>query len=97
MVATPVEIASCGEPKETGRPFPEHLAGVDAVGAGEHLDERRLAGAVLPEQAVHLAGAHREVDAVQGPDTRDLLDDPAHRQQGGLGVRRVGSGGCDME
>ena len=41
------------------------LAGIGAVHAGEDLDQRRLAGAVLAEQRVHLAGAHVEVDRVE--------------------------------
>ncbi len=36
------------------------------VRPGEHLDERGLAGAVLPEEAVDLAGEDLEVDAVDG-------------------------------
>ena len=39
----------------------EDLAAVGVVGAGEHLDQRRLAGAVVAEQADHLARV--EVDA----------------------------------
>ena len=39
----------------------QDLAGVGMVGAGEHLDQRRLAGAVVAEQADDLAG--EEVDA----------------------------------
>ena len=54
---------------------------VGLVGAGEHLDQRRLAGAVLAEQAVHLTGADVEVDAVQRPDAGERLDDAVHLQQ----------------
>ena len=54
---------------------PRDPALVGLVDAGEHLDQGRLAGAVLAEQAVHLAGAHVEVDAAEGPDAGEALDD----------------------
>ena len=44
---------------------PGDLALVGTMHAREHLDERRLARAVLAEDAVHLAGQHLEVDAAQ--------------------------------
>jgi hypothetical protein len=43
----------------------QHVAGVAADDAAEHLDERRLAGAVLADQAAHLAGAQHEVGVAQ--------------------------------
>ena len=46
----------------------EHLAGVAADDAAEHLDERRLAGAVLADQRAHLAGAEAEVAVAQRAD-----------------------------
>src|SRR3712207_8700174 len=42
------------------------------VGTREDLDQRRLAGAVLPEQAVHLAGADVEVHARSEEHTSEL-------------------------
>ena len=42
-------------------------AGVALHGAGEDLDQRALAGAVLAGQAVDLAGAQLEVDAARAP------------------------------
>ena len=60
--------------------LPDDLAAVGLVRAGEDLDERRLARAVLPEDAVHLAGDDVEVDAAQGDDTRERLGDARHRQ-----------------
>ena len=66
--ATPWRPASAVEAKS-------HLLAVEAHGArvglqrpGDDLDERRLAGAVLPQQGVHRAGADREVRAGQGHD-----------------------------
>ena len=46
----------------------QHLAGVPPYDAGEHLDERRLAGAVLADQAADLAGAEHEVAVQQRAD-----------------------------
>jgi hypothetical protein len=43
----------------------EHLAGVAPDHPAQHLDERRLAGAVLPHQRPDLAGAQAEVPVVQ--------------------------------
>ena len=60
----------------TGCPSSSDLALVGLVGAGEHLDQGGLAGAVLAEQAVHLAGPDLQVDAVQRPHARELLTMP---------------------
>ena len=60
---------------------------VGPVEAGEDVRERALAGAVLAEQRVHLAGGGLEVDAVVRDDARKALRDPAHRH------RRPGRGG----
>jgi hypothetical protein len=60
---------------------PDDGALVGLVGPGEDLDQRRLARAVLTQQAVHLTGPDVEVDAVQGADARELLDDAVHLEQ----------------
>ena len=70
MVAMPALIAAIGVAKRDLLAVPGDLARVGAVGRGQHLDERRLAGAVLAEQAVHLAGADVEVDPVERADAR---------------------------
>ena len=44
---------------------PGDLALVRSMDARQHLDQGGLARAVLPEDAVHLAGEHFEVDAPQ--------------------------------
>ena len=68
----------------------QHLPGIRLVGAGQHLDQRRLPRAVLAEQAMHLARAYIEIDAVEGAHAGELLDDAPHHQQrlraaGGIG------------
>ncbi len=69
-------------------------AGVALVDAREDLHERRLAGAVLADEAVHLAGAKGEADAVQhGHAEERLLEALGHED--GLGVDdRGGRGGA---
>jgi len=56
-------------------------AAVGRVDAGDDLDQRRLAGAVLAEQRMHLAGVHVEVDVAQHPDAGEGLRDAAERQR----------------
>ena len=53
-----------------GPPQPEHLdvAGVRLRQPFADLDRRRLAGAVRPQQAEAFAGAHVQLDAVDGDD-----------------------------
>ena len=57
---------------------------VGPVGAVERLHQRRLAGAVLADDGVDGAGAHREVDAVVGDHAGEALDDAA--QLDGVGA-----------
>src|SRR6266566_3888136 len=53
--------------REQVLPFVPHLTGGDRVGrmAGEHLSERALPRAVRPHDRMHLAGLHRQVDALE--------------------------------
>ena len=44
------------------------LAGIGRAGAGEHPDQRRLAGAVGADQPVDLAGRQLEADACATPE-----------------------------
>ena len=83
----PRRMAACGSARRTGSPCQVIVPGVGLVRSGEDLDQRRLAGAVLAEQAVHLTGADVEVDAVQRPDAGEGLDDAVHLQQRRLAGR----------
>ena len=56
-------------------------ARVRPVDAGDDLDERGLAGAVLAHQGVDLAGGDREVHVLQRPDARELLADALELEQ----------------
>ena len=58
------------------------VAGIGAVDAGEHLDQRRLAGAVLAEQRMHLAGAHVEIDRIERQRAGEALGEAGDLEQG---------------
>ena len=74
-----------------GRGEADRLAGEDDLageGAGgmhavQDLDQRRLAGAVLAEERVDLAGAHRDVDAAQRRHAAEALGDAADLRASG--------------
>src|SRR5690606_21828917 len=55
----------------------QDLALVGPIEAGEDVHHRRLAGAVLAEQAEHLAGADLQVDAGIGDVFTETLGDAA--------------------
>ena len=56
-------------------------AGIAAVGARQHLDQRRLAGAVLADQRHDLAGLDLELRGVQRLGSVKMLVDVAHDEQ----------------
>ena len=60
------------------------LARVGVQHAVNHLDQRRLAGAVLAEQRVDLPGAHAKADAVVGEDAGKRLGYAVELQAVGL-------------
>ena len=62
------------------------LAAVRAQQRREHPDRRGLAGAVRAEHAVDGAAAHGQVDAVDGPDRAEDLDE-AGGLDGEIGLR----------
>ena len=61
----PGVLASRGLSKRTRRPSSRISPGVGRKHAGEDVHQRRLAGAVLAEQRIEPAAAHRDVDAVE--------------------------------
>ena len=69
----------------------EDLALVRVVQPGEDVRERRLAGAVLTQQGVHLALGRLEVDAVVCDHAREPLRDPAELDGGSHGRRAGGA------
>src|SRR5699024_6293375 len=53
---------------------------IATVHSGDDLPQRRLPRAVLPDQTVHRARPHLEVDAVEDLDAEELLADPGGDQ-----------------
>ena len=67
------------------------LAGIGGVDAGEDLDQRRLAGAVLAEQRMHLAAPDVEVDVVERQRAGEALGQAADMaRSGGCACRGAG-------
>ena len=66
---------------DDGLALPADLAGIGLQHAVDDLDQRALAGAVLAEQRVDLAGQDSQVDAIVGEAARKLLHDAAERQE----------------
>ena len=61
-------------------------SGVDAEQTEQHADGGGLARAVRPEEAVHLAGPHLEVEAVERPRRPERLDHSGHHDRVGHGA-----------
>ena len=74
----PASIASFGElERDAARPLTRISPSSGLVEPVEDVHQRRLAGAVLAEQRVHLAAAQVEVDVVVRDDSGEVLRDPA--------------------
>ncbi len=56
-----------------GLPVDRHLALVESVDARERLDQGRLAGAVLPQEADALAGTHGELGSGERRHAAEVL------------------------
>ena len=52
----------------------ENRPGRGPAGAANDPDQRRLAGAVLSQQRVHLTAPDREIDVVERPGSGEILD-----------------------
>jgi hypothetical protein len=57
-------------------------AGVGSVDAGDGLHQRRLAGAIVTDEADHFARLDREVDAMQHVDGAKALADALQGEKG---------------
>ena len=79
-VSMPAWRASSGDLKLTGSPSRQDLALVGDHGAGQRLDQARLAGAVVADHGEDLAGVEVEVGAVDGGHVAVALDQPAGLQ-----------------
>ncbi len=81
-IPRPASIASFAELKLDGLPGDEDLARIGLVEPVEDVHERRLPGAVLAEERMHLAAREIEAHVVVGEHARELLHDPAHLENG---------------
>jgi hypothetical protein len=70
-----------------GAAVEQDLSRIAPAGAAQDLHQRRLAGAVLAEQDVHLARTQLEAHIVEGDDARVAFADAAHLQERRLGSR----------
>ena len=66
----------------------DHLAVVERVDPRDALDQRALAGAVVPDQRGHFARANVEVHIPQDVDGAEALVDPPQGQQRRAAVPR---------
>ncbi len=69
--------------RRDGRAVERHRPGIARDDARHRLDQRRLAGAVLPEQRVDLARLQREIDAGERREAREALGEAADREERG--------------
>ena len=70
-----------GAQQRDRRSFDQDLALIGGDDAGERLDERALAGAVMSDQGVNLASPQRERHVVERDDGPERLGDAAHFQR----------------
>ena len=63
-----------------GLPSSSSLAAVGVVDAGDDLDQRRLAGAVVADDGMHLTAAQLEARIGEGDDLAEMLLDPGDNQ-----------------
>ena len=75
----PASRASIGDLKWTGLPSSRDLAFVRNDRAGDRLDQRRLAGAVVADHGQDLARIEIEIGIVEGGDAAVALDEAAAR------------------
>ena len=82
----PAAIASRGDWKRDLLAVEQHPPAVGPVEAGDDLDQRRLAGAVLAHQRMDLAGPEVERDLVERLDAGKRLADRLHLELHGQAV-----------
>ena len=83
-MAMPRASASAGDVKRSGLPS-NSISPTELVDAGEHLGQRRLAGAVLADDRVDLARGQREIDVLDRGNAAKFL---------GRALRIRGAGSC---
>ena len=79
-VAMPSVSAALGSASVTGLPSKVMVPEARLMDAGEDLDQRRLAGAVVADQRDDLAGMDVEIDVGQRRDGAEILGDAAQAE-----------------
>ena len=77
----PSAVASCGLEILTGSPSKKNSPSSAELHAGDRLDERRLAGAVVADERDHLTGVDFEVDAGEGLVRAERLAHALQREE----------------
>ena len=67
-----------------------NFAAAGRLRAGQHLHQRRFAGAVFPDQSVHFTGANVEIDVLQRHDAWERLGDALHLEEWSAFCRQTG-------
>ena len=83
MKLMPSSVARCGVPIATGLPSTTISPPSGCGQAGQHLDQRRFAGAVGADQPMHLARHDRQRDAAQRLRAAIRFADRACHDEGG--------------
>ena len=74
MIETPAARDGRGAAEHDRLAVDQQLARLGLVHAGQDLDQRRLAGTVLAEQRVRLAGVERDRAVLESLDGAEALD-----------------------
>ena len=77
-----------GAAQAQGLAVQHQRAGVGRVEPGQHLGQGRLAGPILADEAMNLAGAHHEIDAPQRLHAGKRFHDASTVEEGRIGHRR---------
>ena len=78
IMPMPARLASRACARVSGTPPTSIVPALGIVDAVQDLEDRRLAGAVLAEQGVDLAGADVEGDVLEGAHAAETLRDAGH-------------------
>jgi hypothetical protein len=86
-------MADLGDPvwrtRQDALAFHQDVAGARLIESGEAIEQRRLAGAVGPDQPEDFALVHVERHAIQRDDAAEHDADVANRKQGSISLREL--------
>ena len=78
------------------RPVESYPTGVRRSGAGDDVEQRRLAGAIGPDQAEHLAGGDGEAHVVERADPAEADHHTLELEDRSAPVHRLTAGGAHL-